>query len=202
MVTEDKIFNQKLLAYLQIIASEGISNAAKGFSGMLGQKMTVTEPVVRMIHLSEIPNILGGPENEAVGTYLRAEGSVGSQIMLITPYQKALDLVDLLLEQPQGTTQQLGTLERSALAEVGNITGTFFMNSVAALTGMDLRPTPPAVMVDMVGAILDIIIATMGGISEHVLLLEANFMIGDRSVGVDFWVIPDPKTLEAFSTRL
>ena len=86
--------------------------------------------------------------------------------MLVIPIQRALELVDLLMGQTIGTSKTFGSLERSALAEVGNLTATFFMNSVAKISGIGLRPTPPAVMVDMVGAILDIIIATTGGISE------------------------------------
>jgi len=133
---------------------------------------------------------------EAIGIYLRAEGGLSGQIMLIIPYQKAMELVDLMMENEPGTTQSIGSLERSALAEVGNQAGTFFLNTLAAITGRDIRPTPPAVMVDMIGAILDIIIATMGGISEHVLLLQANLENGDREVETNFWVIPDPETLK------
>ena len=149
------------------------------------------------MELKEIPHILGGPENEAIGVYLRAEGDISGKIMLVIPYDKALELVDLLIGNPPNTTQELGSFERSALAEVGNQTGTFFINSLSSLTGLDVRPSPPAVMVDMVGAILDIIVATTGGVSEHVLLMEANFELGNRKVETNFWVIPDEKTLNA-----
>jgi chemotaxis protein CheC len=190
-------FDDKLMSMLHIIANEGINNAARGFSGLLGEKLTVNNPGVRMVELKEIPHILGGPENEAIGVYLRAEGDISGQIMLVIPYEKALELVDLLIGNPPNTTQELGSYERSALAEVGNQTGTFFINSLSSLTGLDVRPSPPAVMVDMVGAILDIIVATTGGVSEHVLLMEANFELGNRKVETNFWVIPDEKTLNA-----
>jgi chemotaxis protein CheC len=115
--------------------------------------------------------------------------------MMIIPYQKAMELVDLIMEVPQGTTQHFGSLERSALGELGNICGSFFLNSVASLTDATYQPTPPAVMVDMVGAILDIVVATTGGISEHALLMQANFMDGARCVEADFWVIPELNSL-------
>lgn len=50
-------------------------------------------------------------------------------------------------------------------------------------------------MVDMVGAILDIVVATAGGVNEHVLLVHTNFMDGPRVVETDFWIIPDMKAL-------
>ena len=195
-------FNQKLFSFLQMLARNGMHKAAEGFSGLLGQRLVVVDPAVRVIEFTEIPNVLGGPENEAVGIYLKSEGDISAQIMLILPYTKALELVDLMMGEPTGTTQTLGKLERSALGEVGNMTGSFFMNSVAEATGMDIRPTPPAVMVDMVGAILDIIVATSGGISDRVLLLQAKFLLDNREVEANFWVIPDYKTLEIFNNHL
>lgn len=195
-------FNQKLFSFLQVLAQNGMHKAAEGFSGLLGQRLVVVDPAVRVIDFTDIPNVLGGPENEAVGIYLKSEGDISAQIMLILPYAKALEMVDLMMGEPTGTTQTLGKLERSALGEVGNMTGSFFMNSVAEATGMDIRPTPPAVMVDMVGAILDIIVATSGGISDRVLLLQAKFLLDNREVEANFWVIPDYKTLEIFNNHL
>jgi len=191
-------FHEQLRPLLEVMAGAGIEGAVKGLSQMTGQIITVTEPSVTLINLNEISKLLGGPENEAVGVYLRAEGQMSGQIMLIFPYERALKLVDLLIDVPDGTTQHLGSYERSALAEVGNLTGTFFLNSIASMLGLEARPTPPAVMVDMVGAILDVIIATSAGVSEQVLMIRATFLQGDREAEASFWVIPDPRVLEAF----
>jgi|UniRef100_A0A7C4KJB9 chemotaxis protein CheC len=191
-------FDEDLLNTLHTVAGAGIHNAARGFSSLLGHQIQVLNPVVRVVPILEIPRYVGGPESEAIGIYLRAEGDIAGQIMLIIPYQKGLELVDLLMDVPAGTTKQLGSLERSALGEVGNLTGTFFLNAVANLTGTSVRPTPPAVIVDMVGAILDIIIATTGGVTDRVILMQAEFIDGERSVETNFWVIPDPTTLKTF----
>jgi chemotaxis protein CheC len=188
-------YDAKFLSTLRTIATAGVHNAAIGFSSLLGHTIDVSQPDVRVVPLLDIPKLTGGPEKEAIGIYLRAEGDIAGQIMLILPLNKAFELVDLLLGLEPGATTTLGTLERSALGEVGNMTGTFFLNAVANLTGTSIRPTPPAVIVDMVGAILDIIIATTGGVSENVLLMQANFIDGDRAVETDFWVIPDAITL-------
>jgi chemotaxis protein CheC len=117
--------------------------------------------------------------------------------LLIIPYANALELVDMVMGMPAGSTDHLGSMERSALGEVGNMSGAFFLNAISDRIGISARPTPPAVMVDMVGAIIDIIIATTGGVSEQVLLMEANFQDGDRQVEMDFWVIPDALSIHA-----
>ena len=105
-------FSEKMSQYLQMIAREGIRNAAKGFSGMLGQELEVDDPVVSLIPLMDIAKEISGPEDEVVGIYLRAEGEMMTQFMTVIPYQRALELVDLLMDQDIGTTQVLGSLER------------------------------------------------------------------------------------------
>lgn len=188
-------FDKRLLEMLNTIASEGIKNAADGFSGMIGHKIEVSDPVLELVPLLTIPKVVGDLEDDAVGVYLRFEGDMTGQIMMIIPFTKALELTDLLMELPHGTTQRLGSLERSALGELGNLCGTFFLNSIAKAVGASFRPSPPAIMVDMVGAILDIVVATAGGINEHVLLMHADFKDGARFVQTDFWVIPDMRAL-------
>jgi len=193
---ENKLsFDQNLVKQLKSIANEGVKNAANGFSGMIGRKVHVSQPKARLVPILSIPEIVGSPDEEAVGIYLRFEGDLVGQMMMVIPHQKAMELVDLLMDLPAGTTRLLGTLERSALGELGNLCSSFFLNSIANIFGADFRPSPPAVVVDMVGAILDIIIATTGGVSEQVLLMEANFTDGDRCIAADFWVIPDMNTV-------
>jgi chemotaxis protein CheC len=201
MVTMTPAVTSQWEALLQEIASDGVARAAEGFAGMLGEEVTVTPPSMRMLSLSSISSVLGGPEEEAVGVYLQAEGELPGQIILVLPLTMALELVDVLLGEPRGTTQTLGSLERSALAEVGNITGTFFLNAMAKITGLQTRPTPPAVMVDMLGAVLDVVVAVCGGGTEKVLVLQAAFLRDNKAVEVEFWVIPDPAALELLSAR-
>ena len=189
----DTILSEQLMA----VAEAGMHNAARGFSDMVNVNLTVTDPTVRSVPFTSVQSILGGPENEAVGIYLRSEGDLAGQFMMIVPLAKALELVDLIMGLPSPTTQTLGPLERSALAEVGYLTGSFFLNAAAAISGLEARPTPPAVVVDMIGAILDILVLTWDGVTDNILLVEATFLQGERGIKANFWVIPDHSTLEA-----
>jgi chemotaxis protein CheC len=190
-------FDQDLMEKLKSVADEGVKSAAYGFSDMIGRKIRVGKPTGRLVPILSIPEIVGDLDDDAVGIYLRFKGDLIGQIMMIIPDQKAMELVDLLMGLPQGTTQHLGSLERSALGELGNLCGSSFLNSIAKIVDASFQPSPPAVIVDMVGAILDIVVATTGGVSEQVLLMQANFTVGDRCIEADFWVIPDMNTLQA-----
>lgn len=189
------LFDTDLLEKLKTIADNGVLNAAHGFSGMVGRRIHVDKATAEVVPVLTIPEIAGKADEDAVGIYLCFKGDLDGQMMMIIPYQKAMELVDLMMELPPGTTQHLGSLERSALGELGNLCGSFFLNSVASQTYAQFQPTPPAVMVDMAGAILDVVVATTGGVSENALLMQTSFMDGSRCVEADFWVIPDLNSL-------
>lgn len=183
--------NAKMQALLQMLAEEGLENAAHGLSTFVGQEIRLDRPRVTMIPITEVPSVMGGPETLAVGIYMAVDGDMDGHIVLLLKRDAAAELVDLLLDQPAGTTDELGALERSALAEVGNLTGALFLNSVASLCGVSARPSPPAVMEDMVGAILDVVVVAVGAISEYIVAIETVFQKSDRRVEALFWVIPN-----------
>lgn len=195
------IFTEEFIEILSKISKEGIVNAAKGFAGMLGKELTVINSSVKLIKLLDITKMLGGPEDETVAIYLKTEGSIAGQMILVLAFDKAMGIVDMIMGQPIGTTTSLGSMEKSALQELGNVTGTYFLNYVADNTGSSVRPTPPAVMVDMSAAILDIVIATAGLENDEVLMIDAEFDQDELLTKIQFWVIPDHKTLLAYGAK-
>ncbi len=195
------IFTDEFVELLSKVSQEGIENAAKGFSGMIGKSLAIQHSATRLVKLMDISTMLGGPEDESVAIYLKSEGTIAGQMMLVIPFEKTTMLVDLIMGNPVGTTTSIGSMEKSALQELGNITGAYFLNYVADNTGSSVRPTPPAVMVDMLGAILDIVIATAGVENEEVLLIAAKFDFDEISSDIQFWVIPDTKTIMEYGAK-
>jgi chemotaxis protein CheC len=195
MAPDGRRVDEKLLAKMRVVASRGFSNSAKGLSQMIGQELSVHSPDVDLVPLTAIADMLGGPDNDAVGVYLRVEGDLTGQIMMVIGYQQALEFCDMVLDLGR-KTKDFGRMERSALSEIGNLTGTFFLNAIYEITGLTSLPSPPAVMVDMVGSILDVVVATMGAIPDQIMMFKAVFQIGERKIQADFWIIPDPATLD------
>ena len=177
---------------LERMAALGMQSTAQGLSTLLGRPIRMAAPSLEVVPIWEVADRVGGPEQPAVGIYLMVSGDLPGHVMLIMPLSSAFQLVDMLMEVPEGTTKELGAMERSALGEVGNISASLFLNAVADAAGMDARPSPPAVMIDMVGAILNVILVSAGALSDDVLLLETEFHGPDRSVSLYFWLVPDP----------
>ena len=98
---------------------------------------------------------------------------------------------------PAGSTQTLGEMEESALGELGNIVGSGFLNALADATGLTLQPSPPTVMTDMAGALLDIIASDILLTQDDAFVAEANFHAPGRDIKGMFFVIPTQNLLHA-----
>lgn len=191
--------DDSIIPLIRKMAKDGINHAINGLSEMVGAELTSSDPAVSFVPVLKVPMLLGGPETEAVGIYLTAEGEMAGQFMLILPYENALEMIDLIMFEPPGTTKELESLGRSALAEVGNLTGAFFLNSLASVTGRKTTLSPPEVLFDMVGAILNIIVAKSAESVDRVIMIRTNIHRGNQDVQANFWYVPDAQAIEAFT---
>ena len=111
--------------------------------------------------------------------------------MLILSPDDAMYLADWLLELRPGTTTTLNDLERSALAEMGNLTLSSFLNAIANLTGTPLTPSPPAVRVDMLATLLQAAVTLLAEHADDLLILETDFINSQSDLLIQFWLLPD-----------
>jgi chemotaxis protein CheC len=180
-------------AEMKAIFGGGVNNAVIGLSQMAGQEIKIVDMNVKKVLVKDIPGLFGGPEALIIAVYLEISGQSNGHMVVVYDPKVAFDLVDLLLGQPAGTTKELTDMEKSTLGEMGNIMGSFFLNYISDTTGNRFQPSPPAVMMDMAGAILDAALANVLAFSDSTYIVETVFGTNDRQVSGTFLVIPDPQ---------
>ena len=82
-------------------------------------------------------------------------------------------------------------LAPSALAEIGNVVGTSYLNALAGMTGLALDPTPPATVTDFLGAIVETVLTVRAASSDHTLLLDSSLVIEGEDCSIVFLLVPD-----------
>jgi chemotaxis protein CheC len=176
---------------MEIMVAAGLLNATRGLEEFVGCPITMGTIQAQVVRLNELPLGVGDPGAEMVGIYLQMKGDLSGQALLVLPKVSALHLVDLLTESPPGTTTSLGDIERSALAEAGDVMVSYFLNAVAGLTGRPLLPSTPTVMVDMLANILDVFVVPMGEGNGELMVMETRLYDTQGLVEARFWVLPD-----------
>jgi chemotaxis protein CheC len=183
------------LAFWAELVSKGTTNSMSSLSQMVGQDISVASFALRQVPVAQISNLMGGPESMSVGIYLTVSGSAEGHIMLMYEPKMACGFVDMLMELPHGSTKTLGEMEQSALGEMGNVVGSAFLSILADSTGLDLRPSPPTIMMDMAGALLDIICADILLTQDDAFVAETTFRAPDREISGMFFIIPNENLL-------
>ena len=178
------------------LIKKGMANALKGLSGMIGEEMTVKSIAIEHIPARDMPDMLGGPENVVIGVYILFDGASHGHILLAHQPEVAYALLDILLGHAPRSHRPLTDMERSAIGEMGNITGTFFLNAIANELGVLLNPSPPIILMDMAGAILDIALAQILEERDRVFAASMEYTIKGAPACGNFIILPNPGLLK------
>lgn len=189
-------------AVLYQAVQDGAHQAAKGLQGMTGQPISAATLSVALVPLGDVVGAVGRADAPTTAVYLGIYDGLNGHLVLLLTDEAAARLADLLLEQQEGTTGELGEIEQSALQEAGNITGSFFLTSLADATGLTIQPTPPVLLRDMCGAILDGPLAALAMESDEALLIETEFRQAERHIQGLLLVLPDHSSLATLLGRL
>lgn len=192
MSTTNTVLDEAGLKAWTALVSKGVTNALTGLSDMVGKEIEISSLEARHIAIKDVAYLVGGPEQATAAIYLSVSGSAEGHMIVIYRSETAFDLIDMLLGQPSGTTTALEEMEISALGEMGNIVGSFFLNALADATGLNLRVSPPSVMMDMAGAILDAVLAEIMLDADEALVMQTSFGTDDMHINGTFLCLPSP----------
>ena len=191
--------NEIQLDALREIGNIGAGNAATALSKMVGKKVIMDVPLVRLIPLKEVPEWLGGPEQEVLGVYLSMFGAVNGHILFVMTIDDALKIMRILLGELTPRREQvleMDELASSAMGEIGNILSSSYLAALADFTGLDLNHSVPAIAVDMAGAIVDVVLIEISRRGDYALLIETEFVEEEDKIKGYFMLIPDTGSLE------
>ncbi|MGD0355461.1 MAG: chemotaxis protein CheX [Dehalococcoidia bacterium] len=177
------------------IVEKGVLNAIKGLSRMVGKDLIINTIEVCRMPASSMPDLFGGPDQLVIGVYLTFTGATNGHILMAHEPSIAFKILDLLMGRKVGTSKSLDEMSKSALGEMGNVTSAYFLNAVADHLQITLHPSPPAVMMDMAGAIMDMALASILQERDDVFMARTSFGLSDRTIEGNFLIMPNPSFL-------
>ncbi len=177
---------------LKEIGNIGAGNATTALSTMLGTKVDMMVPKVRLMEFKEVGTTLGGEDQLVAGIYLVVDGDIHGSIMFVQKKESARAMVQKLMGMPS-EGDDFSEMELSALKEIGNVITGAYLNSLSTLTNLTIYPSVPDVCIDMAGAILSVPAIEFGTISDKMLLIQTDFADDDDLSGY-FILVPDEES--------
>jgi chemotaxis protein CheC len=181
---------------LRELANIGSGNASTALSTMLDRAVDISVPNVRLLPLADAVEATGPAETEVTGIVLGVIGEMEATVLLLVPPADAGTLCRMLGVEPEDEWAA------SALGEIGNIVGTSYINALAAMTGLEIEPTPPATATDMLGAIVESVLANHADGGDVALLLDSNLEVEGEDCSVSFVLVPDQGGVDQMLERL
>ena len=179
----------KYFDVLMELGNIGAGNATSALAQLLGMKIDMSVPEVRLLEFKDVGDAMGGADQIMVGIYLMVEGDVNGSMMFLLSDKSARNLVNKLMQQ-NSQDMNFSEIELSAMMEVGNIITGAYLNSIATMTNLTMVPSVPAIAVDMCGAILSVPAIEFGMEADKILLIDTQFFDDIKMDGY-FIMLPD-----------
>ncbi|MBR4760650.1 MAG: chemotaxis protein CheC [Lachnospiraceae bacterium] len=195
--------SQQYFDVLKEIGNIGAGNATTALAQMLGQKVDMKVPQVKLLNFQEVGAIMGGEEQIMAGIYLLVEGDITGSIMFLLQEEAAHIFVNQLMGVGSGGKTEGGfdEMELSALKEIGNIITGAYLNSLSMLTNMTIYPSIPDLSIDMAGAILSVPAIEFGEVGDKMLLIQTQFT-DEKEIDGFFILVPDLESYDKIMASL
>jgi chemotaxis protein CheC len=189
-------YTELQLDALRELANIGSGTAGTALSSMLGHAIDISVPNALVVSFPEAVEATGPAESEVTGITLGVVGDLTATVLLLVPPADAQTMCRMLGLEPDDE------YALSALGEIGNIVGTSYINALAAMTGLEMEPTPPATATDMLGAIVASVLADHAEGGDLALLLDSQLEVEGEDCSVSFVLVPDRGGVDQLLERL
>lgn len=193
--------NEHYFDVLKELGNIGAGNAMTALSQMLQCKVDMKVPQVRLLEFSEVGEIVGGEEQIMVAVFLGVEGNITGSMMFMLQENSARHLIQKITMGMLPEGMEFEEMGLSAMQEVGNIITGAYLNSLSSMTNMKIHPSPPALAIDMAGAILSVPAIQFGVYGDKILLIQSQFY-DEIELNGYFILIPDLESYGKILTAL
>jgi chemotaxis protein CheC len=179
-----------------------VSYAGRQLTQLMEREIHMQGTLVESVPLEQLPSMLRGEDQLVTAVYLGFSGDCSGHVVLSFAPDKARQLTAILLMMPEAEEGALTEMEQSVLGEVGNITTSSFLNTVADTCGLVVHPSPPAVVEDMFGALLSNIVVALALEATHGLLLHTVIEVEGERLQGDLLLLPDAASCALLEERV
>ena len=173
------------------IANIGAGNAATALSKMLGQKIEMNVPAIRILEFKKIQEMIGQPEMPVIGVYLGIRGDVSGSVLFIIEKEKSYNLAEIFMRELSSKNKVIDDMTLSAFKEIGNILASSYLSALSIATGLNVIPSSPGISVDMAAAILSVPAIEFGKTGDDALFIETEFYQNGKRASGYLFLIPD-----------
>lgn len=184
------------------ITNIGAGNAATSLATILSDRVLMSVPSLEILDISQLAEILGGPEMQVSGVLIRLYEDIDGMIMFIMEKRLCQILLSHLLDKNFESFSEIDDMDLSVFQEIGNIMVGGYVNALAKMLDMEIKISAPEIAVDMVGAILSYPAQYFGQMGDKVLFVREDFETGLSTITSHLLIMPQPESFDKIIEKL
>lgn len=181
-------FSESNIDLLKEIGNIGAGNAATALSTMIQKKVEIEVPVAKICNLTDIPDILGGPESIKTACLTNIFNSLNGYILFVLDSNDAEELCKII-------SQGYDIDSQSVLTETSNIITGSYIGAIGNMIGEIIDQSPPQVGCDMIGALIDAVIADLLTAADSSVVIGTKLIIENKSISGFFMMLLENDSL-------
>lgn len=186
---------------LRTVAVNSAYNASRALSKWFKRGVRLTSEGFESLPLADVVSAAGHPEDAVVAAHMPLGGDLAGDVLLVFREKTAMNVVDMMIGAPDGTTTQFGELESSCIQETGNIVATSFTNSLSGWLNVETIPEAPTVVHDMACAVIEPLLISQAEIGDTALVSRTEFELDGRQLDWFLLLLPSAGALERMRSR-
>ena len=125
--------NNMYLDVLKEIGNIGAGNATTAIANMLGMKIDMNVPNVKLMEVSKLGTAVGAEDETIVGIFLEVMNDIEGSMMFLVDIPSARYLVNKLMMEDVPADKPFDEMELSALKEIGNIIAGSYLSALSSI---------------------------------------------------------------------
>lgn len=187
---------------LNELTNIGLGHATTALADITARPLHMSIPYAEPVALEHIPERLSDGEGLAVGVAMEIEGEAEGHILFLLDWNSARSLLSAVIGSAPEDPSQVGSLEASAMLEIGNIINSSFLSAIADMTQMELASTPPFMAIDMAACILESLVVEASLQDHYALAVRTEINDEQSSLEGFFLYMPSVDGLKETFRRL
>jgi chemotaxis protein CheC len=177
----ERDFSDVEKARLAEVMKIGASTAATALSRMLGKWVNVSLPRVYIGSPEKAERFLGRTDILVSTVLMKVTGDLQGYMMALFPAKSAAGLAGLL-QKRQRSAEAPDEMDRSAIREAGNIAVGAALMAFSKFIGIRLIMSVPDAATEMLGSVIDGIVAELGSAAEQVLVFRIDLAVEGHAI--------------------
>ncbi|MBU0549116.1 MAG: chemotaxis protein CheC [Candidatus Omnitrophica bacterium] len=166
---------------LKEIGNIGAGNSATALSQLLGRKVNINVPQVRLLQLGKLSeiSIMGKVSGISIAISLKILGKLKGGMLVLFPQKSALSMIDILTKRKIGSTEVFNLEDESALSESSHIICCSYLNAVGQFLNLyQLIPSISATSIDRIDKLAKVMIKRfIKDDASYILPIENRMLI-------------------------